>query len=119
IADLPLDVDLHDILLTAEQVPADRARKAAEAVEQHRREIIDKVSYWTGVRRSLVKSLVEAIEKQVGDLGLFVDRNRESEQIVELSVYITTLVMNFFSRRRFERQKAEGREQKVDEKNSP
>jgi hypothetical protein len=113
IADLPLDVDLLDIFLAADQVPEDRARKAAESLEQHRREIIDKVSYWTGVRRSLVKSLVEAIEKQVGELGLFVDKNRESEQIVEISVYITTLVMNFFSRRRFERRK-QTREEKKD-----
>jgi len=57
------------------------------------------------VRRSLVKSLVEAIETKVGELALVVDKSRENEQIIELSVYITTLVMNFFSRRRFERRK--------------
>ena len=66
----------------------------------------------TSVGCSLVKSLVEAIQKQVGDLGLIVDKNLESEQIVELSVYITTLVMNFFSRRRFERRKKAREEKK-------
>src|SRR5438105_867250 len=105
IADLPLDVDLDDIFPKADQVAEDRIRKAAEIVGEHRREIVDKVSYWTGVRRSLVKSLVEAVETKVGELGLVVDKSRENEQIIELSVYITTLVMNFFSRRRFERRK--------------
>lgn len=113
IADLPLDVDLDDIFPRADQLPEDRVCKASESVEQHRREIVDKVSYWTGVRRSLVKSLVEAVEKKVGELGLVVDKNNESEQIVELSVYVTTLVMNFFSRRRFERRKRP-REEKAD-----
>jgi hypothetical protein len=105
IADLPLDADLDDIFLHTDQIPAERARNASEVVEQHHKEIVDKVSYWTGVRRTLVKSLVEAIEKKVGELTLVVDNNRENEQIVELTVYVTTLVMNFFSRRRFERRK--------------
>jgi hypothetical protein len=41
----------------------------------------------------------------VEELGLVVDKTRESEQIVELTVYITTLMMNFFSARRFPRRK--------------
>ena len=32
--------------------------------------LIDKVNYWTGVQRPLVKKLVETIEAKVGDLGL-------------------------------------------------
>ena len=39
------------------------------------------------------------------ELALVVDKTREEEQIVELTVYVTTLVMNFFARRRFERRK--------------
>ncbi len=105
IADLALDVDLDDIFLNAEQVSEERRKKAADVVEEHRREIVDKVSYWTGARRSLVKTLVEAIAKKVEELGLVVDQNRESEQVIELTVYIATLAMNFFSRRRFEQTK--------------
>jgi hypothetical protein len=69
-------------------------------VNEHRKEIVDKVSYWTGARRSLVKTLVEAIVRKVDELGLVVDKTRESEQIVELTVYITTLMTNFFATRR-------------------
>jgi hypothetical protein len=107
IADLALDVDLDDIFLQPEQVSQERVRKAAEVVEEHRREIVDKVSYWTGVRRSLIKTLLEAIANKVEELGLVVDKARESEQMIELTVYATTLTMNFFWRRRFERKKNE------------
>jgi hypothetical protein len=106
IADLALDVDLDDIFYTAEDVEPEKARKASEVVEEHRKEIVDKVSYWTGVRRPLVKTLVEAIVKKVDELGLVVDKSREAEQMVELVVYTTTLAANFFSRRRFPRRGA-------------
>ncbi|MDQ6802808.1 MAG: putative zinc-binding metallopeptidase [Acidobacteriota bacterium] len=100
ISDLALDVDLDDIFLAADDVAEDRRRKASEVVTEHRKEIVDKVSYWTGARRTLVKTLVEAIARKVDELTLVVDKNRESEQIVELTVYITTLMMNFFAARR-------------------
>ena len=100
IADLPLDVDLDDIFLRADDTSPERARKASEAVIEHRREIVDKVSYWTGVRRSLVKALLEAISKKVDELNLVVDTKREREQIVELTVYVTTLATNYFAPRR-------------------
>ena len=105
ISDLALDVDLDDIFPHAEQIEADRQRKASDVVEEHRKEIVDKVSYWTGVRRPLVKSLVEAIARKVDELGLVVDSKREREQIVELTVYTTTLAMNFFTSRRMPKKK--------------
>ncbi|HEX9492046.1 MAG TPA: putative zinc-binding metallopeptidase [Thermoanaerobaculia bacterium] len=105
LSDLALDVDLDDIFLAADDVAEERRRKASEVVDEHRKEIVDKVSYWTGARRSLVKTLVEAIERKVDELSLVVDKNRESEQIVELTVYITTLMMNFFAARRIPERK--------------
>jgi hypothetical protein len=100
VADLALDSDLDDIFAQAGEVPEERARKAGAVVAQHRKEIVDKVSYWTGVRRSLVKTLVESVATKADELNLVVDRNRESEHIVELTTYITTLSMNFFVGRR-------------------
>ncbi|MEO8217818.1 MAG: putative zinc-binding metallopeptidase [Acidobacteriota bacterium] len=103
IAELALDVDLDDIFTSAEAVSAEQSRPAAEVIMEHRRAIIDKVTYWTGVRRSLVKTLVEAIARRVAELALVVERKIEREQVVELTVYVTTLAMNFFSAGRFER----------------
>ena len=110
ISDLALDADLDDIFLHPEQVDGDKHRKASEIVNEHRKEIVDKVSYWTGVRRPLVKTLVEAIGRKVDELGLVIDPKREREQIVELTVYTTTLAMSFFTVRRMPKKKGGDRE---------
>ena len=65
------------------------------------RPIVDKVAYWTGVQRPIVKRLVEAICKRVEDLGLRVDVRRESEYLTEFTVYTTALAMNYLVRGEF------------------
>ncbi len=107
IADVALDVDLDDIFVHPDAQDDARVRKAAELVLEHRKEIVDKVSYWTGVRRPLVKTLVEAIAKKADELELWSEKSRENEQIVEITVYVTTLAMNFFASRRFPRKRSE------------
>ena len=62
---------------------------------------MDKLTYWTGVRRPLVKALVESIEQRVGALGLAVETDREDAQLVEMTAYATTLAMNYLTRGRF------------------
>ena len=84
----------------APRINPERARKASEVVSEYRKEIIDKVTYWTGVRRPLVKALLEAVLKKLDELDLVVDTKREREEIVELTVYVTTLATNYFSPRR-------------------
>ena len=86
---LPLDGDLLDIF-TPE---AESASLAADVLERHRRHIIDKVHDWTGVRRSLVRTLVVAIERRLRELQLHASR----EQMIELTVYITALSMTFLT----------------------
>jgi hypothetical protein len=98
IADLPLDTDLLDIFTTREELHSGDFERASEVVERHRKEIVDKVSYWTGVRRPLVKTLVEAIIKRVSALDLVCERTQTRAQLVELTVYVTSLAMNYLSR---------------------
>ena len=62
---------------------------------------MDKVNYWTGVQRPLVKKLVETIEAKVGDLGLRSDIQCEREYLTEVTVYATALAMNYISRGKF------------------
>src|SRR3989449_11501908 len=57
VADLPLDVDLDDLFGPA---APQGSRSAAEFLAEHRKVIVDKITYWTGVRRTLVKHLVES-----------------------------------------------------------
>jgi hypothetical protein len=97
-AGLALDTDLIDIFVTADRCSARREyRPAAELVAEHRRDIVDRVNYWTGVRRSLVRTLVESIERQLAELGLFADLPRSRSHMVEITVYVTTLSMTFLT----------------------
>ena len=102
IADLALDTDLADIFLKPSKRRRRGIRPAAELLAERRKEIVDKVTYWTGVRRPLVKKLVESIEERVGALGLAVTHGREQASIVEITAYTTTLAMNYLTRGKFQ-----------------
>jgi hypothetical protein len=101
IAELALDSDLADIFVK----PAPRRRKgirpAAELLAENRKAIVDKVTYWTGVKRALVKALIESVERRVTALRLAVERSREAQHLVEITSYATTLAMNYLTRGRF------------------
>ncbi len=96
-----LEADLGDLF-----IPQGRRRKgirpAWELVEQHRKVLTDKITYWTGVRRPVVRALIEHIVRTARDLRLFADTAREADYLVELTAYGTTLAMNYLTRRRFE-----------------
>ncbi len=94
-ADLAVDADLIDMF----EARADDG--AAEFVREHRKLILDKVTYWTGVRRPLAKKLLESIEERLRALELKADRKREKELIAELSAYMTALAMNYLLRGKF------------------
>jgi len=97
--DLALDTDLRDIF------DASRRRKdrkpAQEFLHQHRKTIVDQVAYWTGAQRPVIKRLVESIASRGGELGLYADAGRESEHIVQISVYLTAMAMNYMARGKF------------------
>ncbi len=67
LVDLALDTDLRDIF------DASKRRKTAsersEFLHAHRKSVVDKVAYWTGAQRPLIKRLIEVIEKRIGELG--------------------------------------------------
>jgi hypothetical protein len=98
IADLPLDTDLVDIFTTRDTLESSEFLRASDVVGSHRKAIIDKVSYWTGVRRTLVKDLVEAIVRRLEELDLVCETSRSRAQLVELTVYVTSLAMNYLTR---------------------
>jgi len=93
VADLALDSDLLDIF----SPPEGESRPAIDLLREHRRDIVDKVNYWTGVRRSLVRTLVIAIEHRLEELQLAATRERSRQQMIELTVYITALAMTFLT----------------------
>src|SRR5262245_54848321 len=67
--DLALDTDLADIFKTSKR-RKQGIRPAADLLRENRKSLVDKVTYWTGVQRPLVKKLVESIEARARELGL-------------------------------------------------
>jgi hypothetical protein len=98
--ELPLDSDLRDIF-TVSKRRRKNVRAAVDMLRENRKVLIDKVNYWTGVQRPLVKKLVEAIETKVSDLGLRADTKSEKEYLTEVTVYATALAMNYIARGKF------------------
>ena len=95
-----LETDLADMF-----IPRGRRRKgirpAGELVEQNRLALTDKITYWTGVKRPLVRALVERIARTCRDQQLFAEIGREPAYLVELTAYGTTLAMNYLTRGKF------------------
>ena len=81
---------------------APRKKKSAEPadkfVARHRKVLIDQLASWTAMQRPLIKKLVDSMQKRSAELGLMVDRRRESEHLSEFTVFATTLVMNHLAR---------------------
>jgi hypothetical protein len=98
--ELALDTDLVDIF------PVSKRRKkgtraAADLLKENRKALIDKVTYWTGVQRPLVKRLVESFAARVGELGLRAAVRSDKENLTEVTAYATALAMNYLARGKF------------------
>ncbi len=99
-AELALDTDLTDIFKISRRRTRD-VRAAADLLRENRKTIVDKVAYWTGVPRPLIKELVEAVATRVGELQLRADTRREKEHVAEVTAYTTALAMNYVTRGKF------------------
>lgn len=98
--DLPLDTDLEDIFKVARRRKSG-VRPAADLLRENRQWLVDKLTYWTGVQRPLVRKLVESIEQRVAELNLRTDIKQEKEHLTEITVYATALAMNYITRGKF------------------
>jgi hypothetical protein len=98
--ELALDTDLVDIFNVSRRKKRG-VRPAIEFLQENRKTLIDKVTYWTGVQRPLVRRLVESIESRVGELGLRAAIPSEKEHLTEVAAYATALAMNYLTRGKF------------------
>lgn len=98
--DVPVDTDLPD-LFPRRKRGRNGTHPAHEMIDRHRSELIDKIEYWTGVRRFLVTALVDRIRDAAERLRLGVDARGERAALVELTAYATTLAMNHLTSRSF------------------
>jgi hypothetical protein len=73
-------------------------RPAADFVRERHADLVNKIEYWTGVRRSVIRALVDSIAETAERLHLSVDTRHEATTLVELTTYATTLTMNYLTR---------------------
>jgi hypothetical protein len=97
--DVALEHDLPD-LFARRGARRDR-EPAADMLRRHRADLINKIEYWTGVHRAVVRSLVDNIVETAARLNLKSDPRTEAQTLVELTAYATTLTMNFLTRGSF------------------
>ena len=76
-------------------------RPAWEIVEQHRGKLIDKIAHWTGVRRPVVREMVDSIVEACRARGYLGMRGKESDYLVALTAYGTAVAMNYMTRGKF------------------
>jgi Putative zinc-binding metallo-peptidase len=98
--DLALDVDLADIFNVSKRRKK-TIRPAQEFLHEHRKPVVDKIAYWSGVPRPLIRKLMDTIERRIGELALRADTRREAEHLAELTAYATTLALNYMIRGKF------------------
>ena len=98
--ELTLDTDLTDIFNVSRKRKTG-VRPATEFLRENRRAIVEKVTYWTGVQRPMVRKLLDAVEDRAAKLDLKVDIACERQHLTELVTYVTALAMNYISRGKF------------------
>jgi hypothetical protein len=98
--DVALENDLPDFFVRKGR-RRQGIRPAWEMVREHRIPLINKIEYWTGVHRGVVRALVDSIADAAERLQLYVETKTERAALVELTTYATTLSMNYLTRGSF------------------
>jgi hypothetical protein len=98
--ELLLDNDLKDIFNVSTR-KRKGVRPAIDFLRENRKIITDKLTYWTGVQRPLIKNLLEAIENRLTELDLNAEVSCEKQYLTELTVFCTAMTMNYLSRGKF------------------
>ena len=97
--DIALDAHLGQIFLTRKRK---ESRPAADIVSKYTPELVEKITYWTGVRRPIVRGLIDSICRNCQRMKLWGEVGEEARYLVEVTALATTLAMNFLTSGRFE-----------------
>ncbi len=87
------DGNLKRIFLFAQEEKSKRPQ-AYKMIRKYRKKIIDTVSHWTGEKKYIIDGLIKVLISRARDLSLVVE-DSESLAVMKLSIYMTTLMMNY------------------------
>jgi hypothetical protein len=94
------DADLRRIFLSRSDAPS--GEPAATFVHRHYKEIVGRISYWTGESPGVVRSLADHVARRASSLGLHVG-GLEAATLVELTAFGTAVAMQFRETKRIGR----------------
>jgi hypothetical protein len=81
--------------------PAEQGQPAVEVLRANRIRLIREVNHWTGINRDLLSALTNELLERVRFLGLKINPEQTATQLVSVSIFITTLAMNYLYRGQF------------------
>lgn len=96
------DQDLKTLFAAGPEVP-DRI-KASKFLRQRRRKLMDSVHQWTNEKKYRVQGLLARLIERCDQLDLYIKPNDEALSL-QVSAYVTTLVMNYLFTGKFKRRK--------------
>jgi hypothetical protein len=96
------DNDLKQLFAVGPEV-ADRM-KASKYLRQRRRQLMNSVCQWTNEKKYRINKLLARLIERCDELDLHI-RNDDTQQNLQVSAYITTLVMNYLFTGKFKRTK--------------
>jgi hypothetical protein len=86
------DGDLKTIFADAEHAPG--AASAADFIARHKREIVTRISYWTGENASIVRQFIDFLRDRSDRLNLKLS-GLEAATLIELTAFGTAVMMNY------------------------
>jgi hypothetical protein len=90
-----LDNDLRRLF------PAEQGQAAVDILRTNRKQLVKEVTHWTGINRKLLSALIDELLDRIKFLGLRTDSEQPVTNMVSVSVFVTTLVMNYLYRGQF------------------
>jgi hypothetical protein len=86
------DGDLKTIFVSADHAPG--GVPASEFVARHKREIVTRISYWTGENASVVRQFADFLAERAAHLDLKLG-GLEAATLIELTAFGTAVMMNY------------------------
>jgi hypothetical protein len=99
--------DFHDFQLKkifALPEKKSKRKKAHRLISEHRKEILNKVSLWTGEKKYAINELLKDLIRRSRELKLEVP-GTISESVVDVAIYITAQIMNYIYTGEYKRKK--------------
>src|SRR5437763_3468693 len=96
------DNDLKQLFAAGPEIP--QRLKASKYLRDHRRQLMDSVSKWTNEKKYRVNKLLNRLIDRCEQLDLYIKAD-DAQQNLQVSAYITTLVMNYLFTGKFKRTK--------------